>query len=87
VSDQWATNGTLPPAPTVRDVLDHEASWRLVVAAAQDLALVTGEAQAAGRLEGFLDAPAAALVDGLAPRGMGEGGEALRERLRSAFWA
>jgi alpha-L-rhamnosidase len=87
VSDQWATNGTLPPAPTVRDVLDHEASWRQVVAAAQDLALVTGEAQAAGRLEGFLDAPAAALVDGLAPRGMGEGGEALRERLRSAFWA
>jgi hypothetical protein len=52
-----------------------------VVAAAQELALVSGERQAAARLKGFLDAPAATLVDALIPPGMVRGGEELRARL------
>jgi alpha-L-rhamnosidase len=85
VPDVWGTNGALPPAATVRDVLDHEPSWQQVVEAAEDLAIVKGEAQAAGRLEAYLDAPAISLVDALAPRGMARGGEALRERLTPAL--
>jgi alpha-L-rhamnosidase len=87
VPDARAKNGALPPAPTVRDVLDHEPSWQQVVAAAEDLAIVEGEAQAAGRLEAFLDEPAITLVDALAPRGMAKGGDALRERLAPALRA
>jgi alpha-L-rhamnosidase len=42
-----------------------------------------GEAEAAGRLKAYLDAPAAAMVDALAPRGLAAGADALRERLKS----
>ena len=64
--------------PTVRDVLDDEHAWNDIVAAAKELALVSGERQAAGRLKGYLDAPAATLVDALIPPGL------VRERRRAA---
>jgi alpha-L-rhamnosidase len=87
VPDLWATNGGLPATPTVRDILDHEDAWRQVVAAARELEIVNGEAQAAGRLKPFLDAPAAALAEALAPPGLAAGGDALRERLEPVLAA
>jgi hypothetical protein len=84
VPDRWAANGSLPAAPTVRDVLDDEDTWRQVVAAATELEIVRGEAHAAGRLEAWLDEPAPTLVDALAPPGLADGADALRERLSPA---
>ncbi|HEX5782794.1 MAG TPA: alpha-L-rhamnosidase C-terminal domain-containing protein, partial [Solirubrobacteraceae bacterium] len=69
------------PITTVRDVLDDEAAWDEVVAAARDLGLVQDDAQAAARLAAYLDQPAEALVNALAPRGLDDRGDALRERL------
>ena len=43
--------------------------------------MVRGEAEAAGSLKPYLDAPAGTIPDALAPRGLAERGEALRERL------
>jgi alpha-L-rhamnosidase len=75
-----------PPAPspelaTVRDVLDHEPTWREVVAAAADLDTIGDEAEAAARLKAYLDAPAAAIAGALAPKGLDPRADALRERL------
>jgi alpha-L-rhamnosidase len=81
VPDEWGANGALPPAPTVRDVLDDEEAWRQVVDAAEELSLVSGEPGAAGRLGAFLDAPAGVLVDALVPPGFANGAQALRQKL------
>jgi len=81
VPDRWAQSGGLPAAPTVRDVLDDEETWRQVVAAATELEIVRGEAHAAERLEAWLDEPSAAIVDALVPPGLANGAAALRERL------
>jgi alpha-L-rhamnosidase len=81
VPDLWASNGQLRTVLTVRDVLDDEKTWGAVVAAAQQLALVTGERQAAARLKGFLDAPVATLADALVPPGLVRDGDVLRARL------
>jgi alpha-L-rhamnosidase len=78
--DPWHGDGR-PELGTVRDIVDHEPAWRQVVGAARDAGLVRGEEEAAERLEAFLDAPAPALVDALAPHGLAEGAEALRARL------
>jgi alpha-L-rhamnosidase len=78
--DRWATDGA-PPMHTVRDVVDHEPAWREVVAAANEVGVVGGEAEAAGRLKAYLDAPPASLVDALAPRGFSAKAEELRARL------
>jgi alpha-L-rhamnosidase len=82
-ADPAAADRPLPAQATVRDVLDHEATWRQVVAAAVDTGVVGGEAQAAARLRAFLDAPARRLVDALALPGLLEGGQALHARLDS----
>jgi alpha-L-rhamnosidase len=73
-------NGTRDLA-TVRDVLDHQSAWERIVAAATDLEVVRGEADAAGKLHAYLDAPADVIADALAPRGLAEAADALRERL------
>ena len=83
VPDVWATNGA--PLSTVRDVLDDEHAWNDIVAAAKELSLVSGERQAAGRLKGYLDAPAATLIDALIPPGLVRNGDALRARLTEVF--
>jgi alpha-L-rhamnosidase len=77
----WDGNGAAPDLATVRDVLDHESAWEQVVAAATDLEVVGGEAEAAGRLKAYLDQPAGVLADALAPRGLVDRGEELRARL------
>jgi alpha-L-rhamnosidase len=79
--DAWGGNGAAPDLATVRDVLDHQPSWEQVVAAATDLEVVRGEAEAAGRLNAYLDKPVDVLADALAPRGLVDRGEELRERL------
>jgi alpha-L-rhamnosidase len=80
-ADPAAVNRPLPAQATVRDVLDHEETWRQVVAAAVETGVAGDEAQAAGRLQAFLDAPASRLVDALAPPGLIDGGQALHARL------
>jgi alpha-L-rhamnosidase len=52
---------------TVRNLMDHETVWTQVVALAQRLGVVTGEAEAAGRLRPYLDAGPDAVADALAP--------------------
>jgi alpha-L-rhamnosidase len=76
-----AADSPLPAQATVRDVLDHERTWRQVVAAAVDVGVVGDEAQAADRLRAFLDATSSRLVDALAPPGLSDGGDALKARL------
>jgi alpha-L-rhamnosidase len=76
-----AVDGPLPPQASVRDVLDHEHSWRQVVAAAVETGVVSDEAQAAARLQAFLDAPSSQLIDALAPPGLIDGGQALHDQL------
>jgi alpha-L-rhamnosidase len=81
VADPAGADRAPAAGATVRDVLDHEETWRQVVAAAVEAGVVGDEAQAATRLRPFLDAPSNRLVDALAPRGLVEGGAALRARL------
>ena len=78
-----AVDRRLPVQATVRDVLDHEDTWRQVVAAATETDVVDDEAQAAARLQPFLDAPSSRLVDtlALAPPGLAKGHKALHARL------
>jgi alpha-L-rhamnosidase len=80
-ADPTADDRTLAAGATVRDVLDHEETWRQVVAAAVETGVAGDEAQAAARLRAFLDAPASRLVDALAPPGLISGGQALHARL------
>jgi alpha-L-rhamnosidase len=86
VPDVWGADGALPGAPTVRDVLDHEDSWRQVVAAAEELAGLD-EQEAAARLAAYLDRPATVLAEALAPKGLARGGEVLAERLAAVLAA
>jgi alpha-L-rhamnosidase len=80
-ADPTADDRTLAAGATVRDVLDHEETWRQVAAAAVETGVASDEAQAAARLRAFLDAPASRLVDALAPPGLISGGQALHARL------
>jgi alpha-L-rhamnosidase len=78
-----AVDRPLRAGACVRDVLDHEATWRQVVDAAVETGVAGDEAQAAARLRAFLDAPADQLVDALAPAPLVQGGPALHARLDS----
>ena len=78
-----AVDGPLPAPASVRDVLDHEQTWRQVVAAAVEAGVASDEAQAAARLQAVLDAPSSRLIDALAPPGLIDGGQALHARLDS----
>jgi len=82
-ADPAAVDRALVAQATVRDVLDHEDTWRQVVAAAVETGVVSDEAQAAARLQAFLDAPSSRLVDALAhaPPGLAKGRQALHARL------
>jgi alpha-L-rhamnosidase len=82
-ADPAAVDRPLAAQATVRDVLDHEDTWRQVVAAATESGVVGDEAEAAARLQAFLDAPSGRLVDALAhaPPGLSKGRQALHARL------
>ncbi len=81
VPDPFADEPELPSAPTVRDLLDHPATWRQVVTAAADAGIARDEAEVARRLQPFLDRPAAALVDHLVHFARSAGREQLEARL------
>jgi alpha-L-rhamnosidase len=80
-TDPAAAESALAAGAMVRDVLDHEETWRQVVAAAVETGVASDEAQAAARLQAFLDAPSSRLVDALAPPGLIDGNQALHDRL------
>jgi alpha-L-rhamnosidase len=80
-ADPAAVDGPLPAQASVRDVLDHEATWQQVVAAAVETGVASDEAQVATRLQPYLDAPPSRLVDALAPPGLVEGGQGLQAKL------
>jgi alpha-L-rhamnosidase len=80
-ADPAAAEGALAAGATVRDVLDHEQTWRQVVAAAVETGVASDEAQAAARLQPYLEAPSSRLVDALAPPGLIEGGQELHATL------
>jgi len=82
-ADPAAADRPLRAQATVRDVLDHEDTWRQVVAAAVGTGVVGDEAEAAARLQVFLDAPSSRLVDALAlaPPGLAKGRKALHARV------
>jgi alpha-L-rhamnosidase len=82
-ADPAAVDHPLAAQATVRDALDHEDTWQQVVAAAVETGVVSDEAQAAARLQAFLDAPSSRLVDALAhaPPGLAKGRQALHARL------
>lgn len=71
------SSGTRPA--TIRDVLDHPVAWSAVVAAAVEAGVTPGgEAQAAGQLAVYFDAPAESLARALAPEGFHSGARTLQ---------
>jgi alpha-L-rhamnosidase len=80
-ADPAAAEGALAAGATIRDILDHEQTWRQVVAAAVETGVASDEAQVATRLQPYLDASSSQLVDALAPPGLIEGGLALHAQL------
>ena len=76
-----------PALATVRDVIDDEPVWREVVAAATELGAVHDDAEAARRLQHYLEAPAGAIAGALAPRGLDPRAQALHERLAGVLGA
>jgi alpha-L-rhamnosidase len=80
-ADPAAADRPLRAQATVRDVLDHEQTWRRVVAAAAETGAASDEAEAATRLQPYLDAPSSRLVDALTTFGLVEGGQELQAKL------
>jgi alpha-L-rhamnosidase len=81
VEDMSAREADLPPAATIRQVMDHEATWDRVVTAALESGVAADEAVLAGRLERYLDFPAVDIVDAVTSRGFLPGADAFRARL------
>ncbi|MEU0089808.1 family 78 glycoside hydrolase catalytic domain [Kribbella sp. NPDC006257] len=62
VDDPYAEVPGLPADATIRQVVDHEPTWNALVETAVETGVVDDDAQLAGRLERYLDAPATTLV-------------------------
>jgi alpha-L-rhamnosidase len=67
---------SLPPRPTVRDVLDHESTWNAIVAAAVEVGVARDGSEVAERLRPYLDAPASRVGGAVALLGFVAGAEA-----------
>ncbi|GAB3934598.1 hypothetical protein GCM10027614_07900 [Micromonospora vulcania] len=83
VDDAYAQEAPLPAEPTIRQVMDHQSTWDLIVAAGRSAGVAADEAAIAARLERYLDAPASDLVDAVTAGGFIPGAEALRAQLPS----
>jgi alpha-L-rhamnosidase len=81
VADPCPTEPELPPAPTIRQLMDHEPTWSRVVAAAVQAGVAADEAGLAGRLEHYLDFPSTDLVDAVTGGGFRPGADAFRAGL------
>ncbi|MDX6259248.1 MAG: alpha-L-rhamnosidase [Kribbellaceae bacterium] len=86
VTDPYSDVAPLGAGATIRQLIDHEPSWQAIVSTAVEAGVTKDEAQLAGRLERYLDAPATKLVD-LAGGNFSSGAEAVRERLDSLLTA
>jgi alpha-L-rhamnosidase len=62
VDDPYAEVSGLPADATIRQLVDHEPTWNALVETAVESGVVDDDAQLAGRLERYLDAPATTLV-------------------------
>ncbi|MET7283939.1 family 78 glycoside hydrolase catalytic domain [Kribbella sp. NPDC005582] len=62
-TDPYVAEPELPAEPTVRQLIDHEASWDAVVAGARESGFAADDALLAARLERYLDQPASALAE------------------------
>jgi alpha-L-rhamnosidase len=62
-ADPYVAAPELPADPTVRQLIDHEASWDAVVAGARESGFAPDDAVLAARLERYLDQPATALAE------------------------
>ncbi|GAA0956672.1 glycoside hydrolase family 78 protein [Kribbella koreensis] len=82
VADPHSDVPPLGSDATIRQLIDHEPSWQSIVSTAVEAGVANDEAQLAGRLEHYLDAPATKLVD-LAGGNFSPAAEAVRERLDS----
>jgi alpha-L-rhamnosidase len=82
VTDPYSDVPPLGSDASIRQLIDHEPSWQAIVSTAVEAGVATDEAQLAGRLERYLDAPATKLVD-LAGGNFSPAAEAVRERLDS----
>ncbi|MFG1625842.1 family 78 glycoside hydrolase catalytic domain [Kribbella sp. NPDC049227] len=81
--DTYAAIPALPADASIRQLMDHEPSWDEISAAAQETEVVADDAELAGRLERYLDQPAAQLVEAISPRGFSPSAEALQARLEA----
>ncbi|WP_433157211.1 family 78 glycoside hydrolase catalytic domain [Kribbella sp. CA-247076] len=79
--DPAAETPALPADPSIRQLMDHEASWAEIVAAAKDNDIVADDAELAAKLERHLDRPASRLVEAVSPRDFGPSAEALQAKL------
>jgi alpha-L-rhamnosidase len=80
VPDPYREEAVLVAEPSIREVMDHPPAWDQVVAAAA-AAGAGDEAQVAGRLRPYLDAPATGLIDALTAGGFVVGAAELQARL------
>ncbi|MFI5707437.1 family 78 glycoside hydrolase catalytic domain [Kribbella sp. NPDC051620] len=81
-TDPYADVPALGADATTRQLIDHEPSWQAIVSSVVEAGVAADEAQLAGRLERYLDAPATKLVD-LAGGNFSPAAEAVRMRLDS----
>ncbi|NIK59515.1 alpha-L-rhamnosidase [Kribbella shirazensis] len=79
--DPYAETPELPADATVRQLLDHLPTWSALATAATETGFVTDDADLAGRLERYLDQPAAGLVDAISRRGLTPSAEAVKAAL------
>ncbi|HET6530544.1 MAG TPA: family 78 glycoside hydrolase catalytic domain [Actinoplanes sp.] len=89
-SHQWVvpdpvSDEPLPADATIRQVLDHEPTWRKVVEAAVDAGVAADEAELAARVAAHFDAPASQLVDSAVPRNFASGTEEFRARIEGVL--
>jgi alpha-L-rhamnosidase len=81
VADPYPSDPELPPAPTIRQLMDHEPTWDRIVTAAVQAGVTADEAALARRLERYLDFPSSDLVDAVTGSGFIPGADAFRAGL------
>ena len=83
VEDPYGKNAVRPAEPSIRQLMDHAPSWDRVVASAVQAGVASDEADLAGRLERYLDAPATELAGAATAHGFIPGGAQLAARLQT----
>jgi len=78
VPDPYAPSSEMPAEPSIRQLMDHAPSWDRLVAAAVESEVAADEPALAERLERFLDAPAATVVDAATADGFIPGADRMR---------